>query len=879
VSEPTLIERQDQLAALAAAHETVRAGAGRLVFVAGEAGAGKTALVRGFAARPGLVALAGVCDPLETPRPLGPFLDIAPALARRAGRPMPDTASREDLLAFTADALGTAGDPPILVLEDVHWADQATIDLLRYVGRRLDRLRALVVATLREEEAPAGSPLALLLGDLATAAGVSRLAVPALSPAGTAAMVAGSGLDPDRVHERTGGNPFFVGEVLRSGADGVPPTVRDAVLVRVARLADPARRALEAAAAIGSRLEPGLLLGVVHRSGIPSWGVEEAVGAGFLVWRERDLAFRHDLAHAAIAAATAAADRRRLHAQVLAELRLRPVREGDHDELLRHAEAAGDDAAVLELAPPAAAHAGALHAHREAAALLQKAIVRAGDLPAERVADLLERQAGELYQSTQFDAAVAAHLRAADLRRSQANGLRQAWNLSAVSRLAFFGGRLAESESAHRQALALLQALPPGPELARAHEMWARVRFMEQDLTGAVEEAELAERVGDASVALDARITAAVARLQLGDPAAQGLLEVGLAEARERGMGDTVLRTTLYLSWIPMLIRRYDGVESRLAEGLTLAVDHEQSYWELMLASAAVRLALDQGRWHEVEPRARAVLARREQVGIARGQALASWGRMEARRGLPDAGRLLDDSLGLPVEEPLVRVWPARAEAAWLSGDPARARDVVRQALAARPDIDDAWWCGELAFWATAAGAPIETEAAPAEPYAAWIAGDWAAAAASWRERGCEYEAAMAVALAADPDVGALRDALESLDRLGARPAADHARRRLRDLGVAGVPRGPRASTLGTPAGLTRREHDVLLLVAAGLSNSEIASRLFLSPKTVERHLSGIFRKLQASSRIEAVEAAGAAGLLRPQIGGAAPKLAPPAGR
>jgi len=230
--------------------------------------------------------------------------------------------------------------------------------------------------------------------------------------------------------------------------------------------------------------------------------------------------------------------------------------------------------------------------------------------------------------------------------------------------------------------------------------------------------------------------------------------------------------------------------------------------------------------------------------------------------------------------EPLVRAWPARAEAAWLAGDAGRVRDVVRDALARRPDVDDPWWHGELAFWAAAAGAGTDSRVPLARPFARSLAGDWAAAAAWWRGRGCGYEAAVSVAVARDPGVGALREALGTLHRLGAQPAADQVRSRLRQLGVTGIPRGPRASTLGTPAGLTRREHDVLLLLAAGMSNSEIATRLFLSPKTVERHLSGIFRKLQASTRVEAVAAAGAAGLLRPfaQIGGAAPKLEPPAG-
>jgi DNA-binding CsgD family transcriptional regulator len=886
---PTLIEREDQVAALADAYDAVRAGTGRLTFVAGEAGAGKTALVGAFTATlPAGVVLAGVCDPLETPRPLGPLGDVAPELARRAGRPMPDTASREDLLAFIGEALRAPSAPPVLVLEDVHWADQATIDLLRYAGRRLERVRALVLATFREDETPAGSPVALLLGDLATAAGVGRLAVPPLSRAGTARMVAGSGLDPDRVHLRTGGNPFFVSEVLRAGADGVPPTVRDAVLVRVARLPDPARQALQAAAAIGSRVEPALLLGVVQRAGASRWGVEEAVTAGFLVWQDRDLAFRHDLARAAISEATPAARRQRLHQLVLAELRLRPVRDGDHDELLRHAEAAGDDAAVLELAPPAAARAAALHAHREAAALLRKSIDRAHDLPPDRLADLLERQAGELYQSGQLDAALAAHQRAAEVRGALGDGHRQAWNLSSASRLCFLCGRLAEAESSHLRTLEVLRALPPGPELARAHEAWARVRFMVQDLVGAVEEAELAGRFGDSLVALDARVTAGVARLQLGDPAGQGQLEAALAEARALGLEDTAVRATLYLGWVPLVVRSYEGVEARLADGLSLAVDRELPYWELLLASAGVRWALDQCRWHEVERRARDVLERREAVSVARAQALVSWARLAARRGLPDAAGLLDQTRALVIEhetvEPIVRAWPARAEGAWLVSDHRRVGEVVREALAARPDVDDAWWHGELAFWAHAAGAPIETRVAPARPFALSLRDEWEAAAGWWRERGCAYEAAMAVAVAGDPGAAALREALEALDRLGARPAADHVRRRLRELGVTGVPRGPRASTLGTPAGLTRRERDVLLLVAAGMSNSEIAGRLFLSPKTVERHLSGILRKLQVSSRVDAVAAAGEAGLLcplphPPQIGGAAPKSAAPARR
>jgi DNA-binding NarL/FixJ family response regulator len=288
-----------------------------------------------------------------------------------------------------------------------------------------------------------------------------------------------------------------------------------------------------------------------------------------------------------------------------------------------------------------------------------------------------------------------------------------------------------------------------------------------------------------------------------------------------------------------------------------------------MIASARVRWALDQGRWHDVEPWAAEVLGRRDAVSLARIQTLVARGRLTARRGdAGAAGTLLDEALALTIEhrrvEPIAAVRPARVEAAWLAGDRDRIRGETSEAAERCAEIEDPWWHGELALWARLAGCEPAEQARPsAPPFALSLAGDRRSAASWWRDRGCRYEAAIALLLA--PDVSALREALDTLDRMGARPAADYARRLLRERGVAGLPRGPRASTLSSPAGLTRREHDVLLLVAAGLSNGEIASRLFLSRKTIERHLSGIFRKLDATSRHEAAAAASRLGLLKPR--------------
>jgi DNA-binding CsgD family transcriptional regulator len=195
-------------------------------------------------------------------------------------------------------------------------------------------------------------------------------------------------------------------------------------------------------------------------------------------------------------------------------------------------------------------------------------------------------------------------------------------------------------------------------------------------------------------------------------------------------------------------------------------------------------------------------------------------------------------------------------EASWLAGDHVRAR---REASEAGPA--DAWSDAELAFWAHLAGAQVEQRPVVGEPYRLAVAGEWVAAASWWERAGCPYEMAITLASSDEPD--AVRRAIAVLDQLGAAPAAAYARRRLRELGVASVPRGPYASTAANPAGLTRREQEVLELVATGLTNAEIAGRLFLSQKTVERHMAGIFAKLDVDSRTEAVRAATRAGAIR----------------
>jgi DNA-binding CsgD family transcriptional regulator len=210
----------------------------------------------------------------------------------------------------------------------------------------------------------------------------------------------------------------------------------------------------------------------------------------------------------------------------------------------------------------------------------------------------------------------------------------------------------------------------------------------------------------------------------------------------------------------------------------------------------------------------------------------------------------------------LVPLRAARAEAAWLANEPERARAEIAAVFGPARRYGDAWSVGELAFWAWKAGESQPTFRDAAEPYALQMAGDWEAAAARWDALGCPYEAALARAEA--DDESALRRALDEFQRLGAEPAGRMVARRLRTLGAHAVPRGRRASTRANVAQLTRRELDVLLLLADGLRNADIAGRLFLSPKTVDHHVSAVLAKLGVRTRVEAVREAARLGLLAP---------------
>jgi ATP/maltotriose-dependent transcriptional regulator MalT len=862
-----LLERSGQLAALEAMLETVRRTShGRLVLVTGEAGAGKTALTRRFTDqhRDSARVLWGACDALFTPRALGPLLDVAEATGGELAAAAAGDAGPHEVANALLRELGRRA-PTVLVIEDLHWADEATLDAVRLLARKADTAPALVVGTYRDDELDVRHPLRIVLGELATATRIQRCELPRLSPEAVAQLAEPHGIDADELYRRTAGNPFFLSEVLASGDREIPPTVRDAVLARAARLSATAATLLGAVSVSQPQAELWLLEALASEEELAC--LDECLGSGMLAPTADGVAFRHELARMTIEETLAPHRRAALHRDALAALVAPPTGAPDPARLAHHAEAAGDAAAVLEFAPAAAARADAVGAHRQAAAQYARALRFGADLPPERRVAFLEGRFRSAFRADDCGEAIEAMQEALACHRALGDRLREGDRMRRLSDVLFCpGDRCAEAQQLALEAVTVLEGLAGGRELGLAYANMASLCMNREDADGTQawgdRALELADRLEDVEIRLHALNTIGTMRLLGGDRAGADMLERSIALAREALLEVDVARGYGNLAWAALRSRLYAVLDEALAAGLRHCAEPRLDLWRLYLQGFQLRSQLDQGRWTEAAETASMALGDARTSSIPRILAGVTLGLVRARRGDPRSSDALDAALALAeMSEELQRldaVAAARAEVAWLHGDRAGVERETEAALRLATQLGAGGVVGELALWRRRAGVCEEIAADVPEPYAPALAGDWQAAAARWTSIGRPYEAALALA---DGDGAARRRALDQLHELGTGPAAAIVARSLRAGGARGLRRGPRRTTRDNPANLTPREVEVLALVEQGLRNREIADRLFVSAKTVDHHVAAILRKLGVHTRGEAGAAARRLGL------------------
>ncbi len=402
-----------------------------------------------------------------------------------------------------------------------------------------------------------------------------------------------------------------------------------------------------------------------------------------------------------------------------------------------------------------------------------------------------------------------------------------------------------------------------------AYVLEAAGRFHDGDQAARIELAEqalvIAERFSDEHVAGHARVTIGTATALLGDlDAGLALLEEAVRIARRSGQPEVVARALNNAGYVCASRYRYDLADAYSDAGLAHCAEYVSDLWRINILAMPMLSLLAQARFDDASQRAAAILDDPRESPWPHHAALVVLGLVRARRGDPGAREALAETASVDLQpeelDAVVDLAAAHAEVAWLEGRPEEIGTATGASLQAAVERGDTETVARLAFWRCLAGTEIDGHSDGESPYVLALAGRWAEAADAWAERGQPYEAALA--LSRSGDVRAVRRAHAQLLRLGARPLAAMVARELRERGVRDLPRGPRATTKANEAELTRRELEVLGLVAEGLRNAEIAERLFVSPRTVEHHVSAIRRKLGARTRGEAVATASRLGVL-----------------
>lgn len=839
------------------------AAAGHVALVGAEAGAGKTSVLRALAAAhaaAGGTVWWGACDALDTPHPLAPLLDVAreaaPRFAAQLGGPRPA------LFDAVLDELRQAAGPLLWVVEDAHWADDATLDLLRFVGRRIERTRALLAVSYRDDEVGSTHPLRRVLGELPPAAR-SGVAVPRLSLAAVQALAARAGRRADGLFEATQGNAFFVTELLREGngptsqagalLPTLPHSVRDLVLARFARLPAGAQALLQLAALVPGRIERALMDTLLAP---PLADLEAALASGLLLAEAPHLRYRHELARVAVETSLSAPAAQALHTRLLAAL---AAREGSAPaRLVHHALRAGDAEAVARFGPLAAEEAQRRGAHREQFAHWQAVLQHgaptdaAGQEARLQAWALAAAQVGASAQNLQALQQLAALAAArGDTGAAAVARARQSGPLVALL-------RHEEARAAARDAMAMLQGRALSPAHAAVWAIHGWQLMLDRDCPDSIRWGRLAlalaEALGDRVTAERAQTATGAALLFLDFDAGARLLQDLVERRRHAGEPYAEALGLQMLGSGAGELMRLDLAEQALRRAIALC---EPNDWNVTYARAWLALCcVQRAQWDEAAAQAHAAIADGGSSEMAQLMAWLALARLRLRRGDPGVAEALAQAQALAGHSgTLQRLAPTAcvvAEAAWARGDAAGVVAAVAPVLPLAQAKGHPWFVGEMLWWLQRAGQPPgPLPVGIAEPYALQLAGRSADAAAAWAALGCPYEQARALA---EGDATAQRAALAAFERIGAAPAAEALRRRLRDAGERGLARGARPSTRGHPAGLTRAEQQVLALMAEGLRNADIAARLHRSVRTVDHHVAAVLAKLAVDSRLAAVQ-------------------------
>ncbi len=860
-----LLERQDSLNKLSQLLESVLAGeAGRTVLLSGEAGIGKTSLIKHFTdnLNSDTEVLWGNCDALFTPRPLGPLYDIAYQIKSNLVNKLENEEKRVAIFSAFLNYLESTSNLKIVIIEDIHWADESTFDLIKFLAKRINRAHSILILSYRDEEIDSEHPLRSIFGNLPYSE-TTRIRLYPLSETAVDTLMKNAGIKNENLYEKTGGNPFYVTEVLANRNEKLPSSIKDAVIAHASKLPEDTKKLLEIISVIPTKVELEFLRKLVNSV---EDHIDSCINKAILIAENSLISFRHELARLAVQDSISEMKRIKLHKKVLDSLLEDDNKHNLLAQIVHHAVQAKDKSAIVKYTPLAAKQASMLDSHREAASHYQTAIQYSKDLSIEEKLKLLEGRYNECYLTAQHNEAIKACESILKILQNLNKPLQLGENYRKLSVLFESLSDPSKYEEYIEKALEILANLPPSPQLAMTYSTRSSIYMGNEKPYLAIEwgkkALELARKLNEPQIEIHALTTIGVAKMYLNDETGEQDLKNSLALAQQKEFYTGVLRAFVNLGLTNLARKNFESAEKYFNEGISYCHEKDLDMARLNMIGGLSKIILDQGEWDEASKKAEYVLRQEIVDPLDQRIAFAVIGIIRARRNDPEALINFDEAIPTPYKkgECAFIAKMAKAEAYWLSNKLDQVIEEIETNNLHIMESNNPWKIGELAFWLWKAGRLPELPNNIAKPYLLQIKGDCRGAANEWKKLNCPYQEALALA---DGNEEAKRESLTILESLGATATINLIKQEMRKEGIKNIPKGPRESTKKNPAGLTKRQLEVLRLLPEGLSNSEIASKLFLSSKTVDHHISAILSKLNLHSRTEAATFAQSRGIIK----------------